>query len=119
MAGARLLLVLRSLSSADVDVELARQQWRDGRRRVEAARDDAPRYERLHAQVDVVVRALRRRVGATFTLAELAAAYDGAEDWARALLEDVRAEDAPPPEAALAVDAAFDLYARGAADYAP
>jgi len=102
-----------------VNVELARQHWREGTRNVEAARHDAQRYTRLNAQVDAVSAALRRRVGQTFTLAELADAYEGAEDWARMLLEDARPEDAPPPDAATAADAAFDLYARRATDYAP
>jgi hypothetical protein len=102
-----------------VNVELARQHWRAGRRRIEAARADPARYAHLHAEVEVVTDELRRRVGQTFTLAELARAYEGADDWARALLEDARAPDAPPPEAADAADAAFDLYARGATDYAP
>ena len=39
----------------DVDVELARQQWEDGNRRVEAARADRRATAALSAQVDVVV----------------------------------------------------------------
>ena len=65
----------------DVEVELARQQWQDGNRRVEAARRDHPRYLQLTGQVDTVVAALRRRIGQIFTLAELADAYDGADVW--------------------------------------
>jgi hypothetical protein len=102
-----------------VDVQLARQQWQEGRRRVERARSDPELYARLYAQVEVVAAELRRRVGQTFTLAQLAEAYDGADDWARAVLDDAREEDAPPPETATVADAAFDLYALGASDYAP
>jgi len=101
-----------------VNVELARQQWRDGRSRVEASRDDAVRYALLQSEVELLTDALRKRVGQTFTLAELARAYDGAEDWARALLEEER-PDETPADAAMCADAAFHLYARGAADYAP
>jgi hypothetical protein len=114
-----LLLGVTSLSSADVDVELARQQWQEGSRRLEDARSDPQRYARLHREVEVVLADLRRRIGQTFTLEELAAAYSGADDWARALLTEATPEDAPPPEAALAADAAFHQYARGAADYSP
>ena len=102
-----------------MDVQLARQQWSDGRRRVERVRPDAAAYARLTTQVELVAAELRRRVGLTFTLAELAQAYDGADDWARDVLFDARDENAPLPETATVADAAFDLYARGASDYAP
>ena len=76
-------------------------------------------YARLNAQVELVASELRKRVGQTFTLEELAAAYDRAEDWARDLLHDARDEDAPPPETTTITDAAFHRYARGARDYVP
>jgi hypothetical protein len=95
-----------------VDVDLARQQWHAGERRVAANAS-------LVAQVDLVVAELRKRVGQTFTLAELADAYDRADDWARDLI-DLAEPDAPPPlEASTVTDAAFHRYARGAMDYAP
>jgi len=102
-----------------MDVELARQQWQDGNRRVERVRADRVRYARLTGQVDVVVAGLRKRVGQVFTLAELAAAYDGADDWARELLDDADPESPPAVEAGTVADAAFYVYARGAADYRP
>jgi hypothetical protein len=102
-----------------VDVELARQQWEDGRRRLEEARADRRRYVSLQGQVDVLVDALRKRVGQVFTLDELAAAYDGADEWARAVLEDADPEAPPTPEAGTVADAAFHAFARGAADYRP
>jgi hypothetical protein len=102
-----------------VDVELARQQWEDGRRRVERARSDPRAYARLNAEVELVAAELRRRVGQTFTLDELAAAYDSALDWARDILHDVRPEDGPPPDTPTVADAAFHLYARRASDYTP
>ena len=110
---------VRDLSSAALEIELARQQWNEGRRRVEAARRDADRYARLHDQVDLVTAGLRQRLGQSFTLEELADAYTGADEWARNLLFDAAPEGAPPPEAATAADAAFHRYARGAADYRP
>jgi hypothetical protein len=103
-----------------MEVELARQQWQDGNRRVEDARADNRRYVDLGKQVDVVVAGLRRRMGQVFTLDELAEAYDGADDWARELLDDAAEPDAPPTaEAGTVADAAFHLYARGAVDYRP
>ena len=103
----------------DIDVELARQQWQDGNRRVEATAGDGARHRRLLAQVDVVAGGLRRRVGQVFTLEELAAAYDGADEWARALLDEDDPDAAPAAEPGTVADAAFHLYARGATDYRP
>ena len=94
-----------------VDVELARQQWQDGTRRV--AGDG-----RLLAQVDRVVAVLRQRVGQVFTMQELADQYDRAEDWAREVVDEAF-PDEPPAEAGTLADAAFDVYSRGASDYRP
>lgn len=103
-----------------MDLELARQQWQDGNRRVEETRSDRERYVDLGRQVDVVVAGLRKRVGQVFTLDELADAYDGADEWALELLDDASDPDAPPTvEAGTVADAAFHAYARGAADYHP
>jgi len=98
-----------------VAVENARHQWEEGYRRLREHADDQALYQRLLAQVDVVLDELNRRVGQTFTLAELAGAYQGADRW---LLEVL-----PPGSGAVQVglveDAAFHLYARGAVDYRP
>jgi hypothetical protein len=103
-----------------MNVELARQQWQDGDRRVEQMRPNGERYVDLSQQVDVVVAGLRKRVGQVFTLGELAEAYDGADEWARELLEAAADPDAPPTaEAGTVADAAFHAYARGAVDYRP
>ena len=101
------------------DLELARQQWRDGNRRVEAARGDRQRYRQLVEGADRVVDALRRRLGQSFTLSELAAAYGGADDRVRELLEDADPDGAVPAEPGTVADAAFHAYARGAVDYRP
>jgi hypothetical protein len=98
-----------------VEVELARQHWRDGLRRIESSPDSA----RLLEQVDVVTSGLRRRIGQVFTLAELADAYDGADDWARSLLDESDPDAPPVSEPGTVADAAFHLYARGATDYRP
>jgi hypothetical protein len=102
-----------------VDLELARQQWADGSRRVESARGDGPRYHRLLGEVDAIVRELRRRVGQTFTLVELAAVYAGADRWAREAIEEADEDERAALEPSTVADAAFHVYARGASDYAP
>jgi hypothetical protein len=96
----------------------ARQQWEEGQRRLESLRADRLLYGRLLANVDLVTEELRRRVGATFTLAELATAYERAEDWTRHILEE-RGAPGWPIHLTLVLDAAFQLYARGASDYRP
>lgn len=107
------------LYSVTMDVELARQHWRDGNRRVEEARGDGARYRRLVGGVELVVDRLRQRVGQTFTLEELATAYGGADDWVRELLDEAEPDAAPPTEPGTVADAAFYAYARGAVDYRP
>ena len=102
-----------------MDVELARQHWLDGNRRVEGVRGDRRRYRELVSGVDLVVSRLRQRVGQTFTLAELADAYDGADDWVRELLDEADPEAPVPSEPGTIADAAFHAYARGAQDYRP
>jgi hypothetical protein len=102
-----------------IAVEQARREWEDGYRRLEGQAGDPVAYRGLLAQVEAVTDELRRRVGQTFTLAELAAAYEGAELWVR----EAVAERAPTPgwprTLAVAEDAAFHLYQRGALDYKP
>ena len=102
-----------------VDLELARQQWEVGHRRIESARRDRRRYEELVAHVELVLAELRKRVGQSFTLAELASAYDGAEAWARDAIDLADPEAPPSTEAGAVTDAAFHQYARGAVDYRP
>lgn len=99
----------------------ARQQWEEGRRRLEREGLETARSRHLGLLVDAVVDELRRRVGQTFTLAELAEAYEGADDWAREVVRTA----APPRaragirDAAVVQDAAFARYAQGATDYRP
>ncbi|HVU76269.1 MAG TPA: hypothetical protein VHC67_01715 [Gaiellaceae bacterium] len=102
-----------------MDLDLARQHWQDGNRRVEAAKSDRRRYAQLVGDIDLVVAHLRKRVGQRFTLDELAAAYDGSDDWVRELLDDADPEGPGPSEPGTVGDAAFHVYARGAADYRP
>lgn len=102
-----------------MEIELARQQWQEGNRRIERARSDPAQYARLHWLVGAVTAELRRRIGQTYTLAELVDTYAGADDWARSVLDEAEPEATIPPEVSLVADAAFYLYARGASDYAP
>jgi hypothetical protein len=95
-----------------VAVEHARQQWEEGHRRLHSYSDDRALFLQLQAQVGTVVGELNRRVGQTFTLAELADAYQQSDRWLYEILGGAA-------HLALVQDAAFYLYARGAIDYAP
>lgn len=100
------------------DADSARRDWEQGYRALLAAPEGSA-SDRLHDQVDVVTGELRKRVGSTFTLAELARVYAGSERWLREVIAENGATPGWPRTATLAGDAAFHLYARGAQDYAP
>jgi hypothetical protein len=105
--------------SADDSIALARQEWEEGHRRLEAERGDPRRYQRLVEQVEIVVDELRRRIGQTYTLAELAAAYRDGERWAREAVEERAPAPGWPRDLSLVLAAAFHAYQRGAVDYGP
>jgi hypothetical protein len=96
---------------------LVRQEWEDGARRLEGEREDRARYERLLEQIDIVTAELRKQIGQTYTLAELAAAYRDAERWAREAVELRAPSPGWPRDLALVLAAAFHGYQRGAVDY--
>ena len=85
-------------------VDSARREWGDASRALAA---------------EAVTAELRRRVGQTFTLDELAREYGEAERWSRDAVEDTD----PPPDwprtLAMVEGAAFHHYSRGALDYTP
>jgi hypothetical protein len=100
-------------------IEVARQEWVEGSRRLEAARDDPRRYRQLLEVLHLVLDELRKRIGMTYTLEELVAAYDESERWAREVLEDRAPEPGWPRDLTVVLAAAFDAYQRGALDYEP
>jgi len=100
-------------------VDDIRQEWADGYRGFVRQSLDPLLQERLELQLEAVTDELRRRVGQTFTLAELAAAYPDAERWARDAVERRAATPGWPRTLAVVGDAAFHLYSRGARDYTP
>jgi hypothetical protein len=93
-------------------VENALYQWREGERRI--ANTSEPAQADLDTATDVVVEELRRRLGSSFVVVELADLYGRDTDWA---LELAR-RNAAGTDAASVVDAAFARYVREAKDYA-
>jgi hypothetical protein len=100
-------------------VEVARQEWEEGRRRLEGAREDGQRYRQLLELLEFLLDELRKRIGQTYTLAELVAAYGESERWAREVLEERAGVPGWPRDLTLVLAAAFDAYQRGAIDYEP
>lgn len=96
-------------------VENALFQWEDGWRAL-AAIEDARRRRLADRVVGAIREELRRRIGPTFTAAELAELYGRGTDWC----QQVAIEVAPAVEddAQALADAAFWQYLRGAADFA-
>jgi len=100
------------------DLASARLEWEHAYRDLEETARDPALADRVRIQLDALLAELRRRVGGTFTMGELADEYAGADRWA----QDVLAEQGVPgwPRTLTLVEgAAFHLYARGAVDYLP
>lgn len=87
-------------------LENAVSQWEEGERRV---REDPT----LEGPVAKVLEELRRRLGSTFEIGELADFYAQDTDWA----SDLARSRSAGADAVHVVDAAFGRYAREAADY--
>jgi hypothetical protein len=102
-----------------ITVETVRQEWEEGNRRFERALEDPVARDRLLAQLDAVTDELRKRIGQTFTLDDLARSYAAADRWVRDIVEERAATPGWPRTLSIVQDTAFHLYQRGAVDYAP
>ena len=100
-------------------LEATRDEWEEGHRRLEAAAGDRVRYRQLLVELELVLDELRRRVGQTFTLDELAAAYAGSDRWVQETLAEHELARGWPARVTTVQDAAFHVYSRGAVDYRP
>lgn len=122
MAGGRMLLggaprrrLICALVSAMVESSV--QEWERAYRSFVDVSDPTV-ADGLARQLEVITAELRRRVGGTFTIRELADEYARADVWARHVLSEQGTRDWPRT-LALVEGAAFHLYARGAVDYDP
>jgi len=87
-------------------LENAVSQWEEGERRV----SETPSLE---PAVSAVLAELRRRLGSSFEIAELAELYGEDPDWAA----DAARSKSAGSDVVEVVDAAFHRHARAAADY--
>ncbi len=101
------------------EVESARREWEDAYRRFEEESRDARRARGLHLQLAAVSGELRKRVGSTFTLGELADEYRRADSWVPEAVGVAELDPAWLAMLSTVEGAAFRLYARGAVDFEP
>jgi hypothetical protein len=98
--------------TAGYSVPNALFQWEEGERRVREAADLVRRD--LERATFVVIEELRRRLGSSFSVEELAALYATDVDWGF----DLATRAGAGSDAAWVVDAAFGSYAREATNFA-
>ncbi len=95
-------------------LENALFQWEEGRRSLQALAEDPAARQRADRVVDAIREELRRRVGVTFTAAELADCYGQGTEWSLQLISQTSSSIT---DAQALTDAAFWLYLQGASDY--
>ncbi|MGH2923771.1 MAG: hypothetical protein ACRDKH_07070 [Solirubrobacterales bacterium] len=93
-------------------------QWEEGDRRLRELSQDRRTAVRLHRAVEAIRDELRRRIGATFTAAELAELYAQGTDWCLEAARWAMPAEAADLDPQAVVDGAFFLHLRGATDYA-
>jgi 3-deoxy-D-arabino-heptulosonate 7-phosphate (DAHP) synthase class II len=104
----------------DVELESMRRDWADGERRLAAARVRDPAravaYDRVVAELR---RTLRRRIGQTFSLNDLAQVYARSASWARDVAQQTAPGAAYAHDLSVTADAVFGEAARQASDWVP
>jgi hypothetical protein len=100
-------------------LEITRSDWERAHRELEQQKRNPRRYRQLLRAVDAVTEALRARVGQTYSLEQLAAAYSDVESWGRHAVGEHAPYDGWARDLVLVEDAAFYSYARGALDFDP
>jgi hypothetical protein len=102
-----------------IALDQTRREWEQGYTRLQRELRETPRGEVALAELDAVTAALRRRIGQSFSLGELADVYASADDWAREAVADSEPASGWPRRLSTVTEAAFHTYSRGAVDYEP
>jgi hypothetical protein len=92
-------------------------QWEEGDRRLQELSTDRRVASRLARATGAVRDELRRRIGPTFSAAELADLYGEGTDWALEAVRWAMPEEAADLDPQAVVDGAFFSYLRAAYDY--
>jgi hypothetical protein len=93
-------------------------QWEEGHRRLRELSQQPRLGAKLSRAVEAVRDELRRRIGPTFSAAQLADLYGQGTDWCLEAARRSAPVDAPDLDPQALVDGAFHLHLRGATDYA-
>jgi hypothetical protein len=103
---------------SEAALAVARVEWAEGEQRL--ARLDLPRpqLETVLRVVDELVWELTRRLGQTFTLAELGDVYAESGAWCLQIVQQTT-DLLIAQDLSLVQQAAFARFARGAVDYRP
>ena len=99
-------------------VENAIFQWEEGHDKLRQANRDSSAQRSMNRSVSAIHAELRRRLGASFRIEELAALYNEGTDWCLAVALEMAPPGAPAPDPAATTDGAFYLYMREASDFA-
>ena len=99
-------------------VENALFEWEEGYRRLQRLSDRPSLLTWNNLVIDAIRDELRRRVGATFTVAELADLYAQGTGWCLEIAARMDPEDSIAWDPQLIADASFHLHLRGAKDWA-
>jgi hypothetical protein len=106
------------MSVNELNLRLAREDWRAGERTVERVLADPRRAPVARTVMAELERELRRRLGQTYTLAMLVRVYADADRWGRAAAQRVAPGVGWVQDSAFA-DAACARAARNARDWTP
>ena len=96
--------------------EVALIEWREGQRRLAELDLPATRRMVIERVVDEIHAELRRRVGSTYDMDQLAAEYEGAEWWCLDVAQRTTGHTWAY-DLAVVQDAAFARFARDATDF--
>ena len=91
-------------------------QWEEGWRMLQGLPAERGTRRRAERVIDAIREELRRRIGPTFSAAELAELYGSGTDWCLQVALDASPDLAS--ESSSLADAAFWLHLRGASDFA-
>lgn len=102
------------MTSSDAEFAAARFDWEGGLRRMSV--DTSASRDLRNELADAVMDELRRRLGITFTIADLTRAYRTSSDWYFELAGRFAPGDPDAWDPAIALDAGFARMARLATD---
>ena len=106
-----------SFADAYDSTSYARSQWQEGESQLDRIAFDSRRRTTLEDVVDAIMYELEKRIGQTFTTAQLAQAYEESEGWCMEVAHEAAPEDPAAWDMNLVQGAAFYRFSRRAQDY--